>query len=90
MFTFSKQPGETIADIGIDFTTRFPSGATIVSHTVTCATEGIVVSSRVNGMQVLATLTGGEDGQRYKIEYSATGSNGSIRMAEIMLTIKEL
>jgi hypothetical protein len=90
MFTFFKQPGETVVDVGIDFSSRFPATATIVSHAVTCATAGIVVSSRVSDKQVLATVSAGADGQRYKIDYAATGSNGSVRQAEIMLQVKEL
>lgn len=90
MFSFTKQPGETIADIGIDFTNRFPAATTLVSHTVTCTTAGIVVSSRISGMQALATITAGTDGQRYTIVYTVTGSNGSVRMAEISLLVKAL
>lgn len=89
MFLFSKQPAEMV-EIGIDFTNRFPAGVALVGHTVTCATAGIVADSRISGMQVLATVTGGVDRTRYPVEFAATGADGTVRHGEIVLEVRDL
>lgn len=89
MLQFAKQPAEMV-EIGIDFTNRFPTGVSLAGHTAACSTAGIVVDSRISGMQVLATVAGGVDRTRYKIEFSASGDDGSVRHGEIMLEVRDL
>ncbi len=90
MFTYTKQPAETIVGIGIDYEKRLASTETISSQTVTAATADITIdSSYIDGTQVLATISGGADGDSVELTYTATTSIGQILEGEILVKIKE-
>ena len=89
MFFLTKRVGETLQNVGIDFTDRLVTGETVSTGTATCATAGIVTGEGNNTTQVYCDLSAGVDGTEYTIEYIATGSLGSILEATILLCVKD-
>lgn len=89
MFFLIKTVEETVQNVGIDFSGRLLTGEVISSHTVTCATSGIVVGDEHNDTQIYCDLTAGVDKTEYIITYKATGNLGSILESSVMLCIKE-
>ncbi len=90
MFLLTKRVGETLQNVGIDFSDRLLSTETISTGSASCTTAGIVTGSAYSTTQVVCDLAAGVDGNEYVIEYTATGSLGSILEAEILLCIKEV
>jgi len=90
MFFLTKRVDEVLQNVGIDFTDRLLTGETILTGTATCSTTGIVTGKGKNDTQVYCDLSVGVDGSEYEIEYTATGSLGSILQAVLLLCVKEV
>jgi len=87
--TFVKQPVE-VQDYVIDFSTWLTSlNDAIQSHTVV-ATTGITVSnSTLVGASVQVWLSGGTDGNTYKISVTLTTTQGRVKQVEFKIKVKE-
>ena len=89
MDTFSKQPGETL-DYDFDFTDWMPTGDAIASSVVT-AESGVTLGTKISTDTVIKQfISGGTDGQKYKVTCKITTNDGRIKELELMLKIKEL
>ena len=89
MFFLTKRVGETLQNVGIDFTDRLLTGETISTGTATCATAGIVTGEGNNTTQVYCDLSAGVDGEEYLVEYVANGSLGSILEGTVLLCVSD-
>lgn len=89
--SYTKQPGETL-DYDIDFQEQWLSviNDTISSFTVTSDAGITVVSSFLLGGIVKVFVSGGLDGQTYKVTVRVTTTGGRIREADIKIKVKEL
>lgn len=87
MFTYIKDPADTVIGIGIDFSSRLQTSETIADFTIDDAGAGMANSERVNGNTVLANLTGGVIGQTYTITYSMTGSLGTTATGQVQVIV---
>lgn len=86
---FNKQPAD-IQDYDIDFNewlTGFSD--TGASHTVTVDTGITKVSSTLIAGVVKVWLSGGVDGNNYKVTATLTTTGGRIKQAEITIKVKE-
>jgi hypothetical protein len=99
MFSFSKQPGETIIGVGIDFSPRINASETLTVLTVTSVLlSGVetvgsaltITNKAVSGSIAACTLSGGYDSCTYKLTYRVTGTEGSVLESEIKLKVKEI
>lgn len=90
MFYLSKQPAEETT-FGIDMTgfREIQEGEIIVSHTATCPTAGIIVSSSHTDSTVSVRVAGGTDGLKYTITIRATTDAGHIREVDVVLEVRE-
>lgn len=87
---WTKQPGETL-DFDISFADWLTARAdTIVSHTVT-VDAGLTreLSTAIDGV-VKVWLSGGTDGQTYKVTVTVTTVGGRVKAAEIAIKVKEI
>mgnify|MGYP003394200093 CR=1 len=89
MFLLTKRTGEVLQNVGIDFSDRLLTGEIISSGTATCATTGIVTNAGKNDTQVYCDLSAGADGTEYEIEYTATGSLGSVLECVVLLCVSD-
>lgn len=86
---FTKQPSE-ILDYDVDYTDWFSGRTdTPVSITTVIATGITEVSHVLNGMVAKVILSGGTDGQTYKITVRLTTTNGIVREADFLVLVKE-
>lgn len=86
---FEKQPSE-IQDYDIDFSEYLDAiGDTASSVTVTAEIGITVSSSALIGKVVKVWLTGGSNGETYKITVLLTTAGGRRREADIKVKVKE-
>ena len=90
MFLLTKRVGETLQNVGIDFTDRLLTSEGISSGTVTCATSGIVSGAVATTTTLTADLAAGSDAGEYVIEYVATGDLGSIMESQVLLCVLDI
>jgi len=88
MFMFRKQPGETVAGIGIDFNERFPATANISNATVTAEAGLTVAVVQITDKTLFTTVSGGDAGKDYLVTFTATGSDGSTRLGRITIKVE--
>lgn len=98
MACFKKQPAE-MYPIGIDFTGKLPSGATLASATVSALSmsdgsnqTGTVLQSStatIVGTQALIRVLGGTHGIQYQITFRATLSTGDVLEEEVYMYVEE-
>lgn len=95
MNTFSKQPAETYT-IGIDFTGKLPTGATVSSGTVAAfdaagvSASGTVLSgttATIVGNEARIKVLAGTHGQDYRIRFSVTLSNADILEEDVLMRV---
>lgn len=88
----SMTPQHTIKDPGVDcdltmdFAIALPGGATLTDHEVT-ASGGSIVSSSVDGLKVIARLSGGEPGETINVRFVATPNSGAPRVSTVAVRI---
>lgn len=88
---FVKQPAETL-DYDIDFSQFFADGDTILS-----VASPVISPSGLNaggtfviaGTTVKQWLTGGTDGNRYKITITVTSNAGRVKQVEFFVRVKD-
>lgn len=86
---FTKQPAD-VQDYDIDFTEYLTSQSdTAVSHTVAVETGITIVASALASGVVKTFLSGGTNGQQYKLTATITTAGGRVKQAEIIIKVKE-
>jgi len=97
---FVKQPAETL-DYDIDFTEFLSDGDTLCAagdppvpspKNVTVTPTGMTLGPTYvtdNGMRIKQWLSGGIDGQKYKVTVTATSNAGRIKQIEFVIRVKE-
>lgn len=89
---FPKQPNE-ILDYDIDFTRWLENtdGDQGLTASVAVAPPGITIDRHVvSGGVVKVWLSGGENGQQYKVTATLVTVNGRRKEGEIMIRVKEV
>jgi hypothetical protein len=87
---FIKQPGE-ILDYDVDFSEWFENRTdTPASHTATAETGITIVSSQLSGSVVKVILSGGTDGEAYKVTVRLTTSAGLVKEVDFQVKLKEV
>lgn len=95
MNTFSKQPSETYT-IGIDFTGKLPTGATLSSGTVAAvdpagvSASGTVLSSTsatIVANEARIKVLAGTHGYDYRIRFTCTLSNADILEEDVLMRV---
>lgn len=85
---YVKQPDE-ILDYDVDYTDWFSNRTdTPTSHAVVAETGITLVSSALTGKVVKTILSGGIDGEQYKITTRLTTSSGMVKEADFMVRVK--
>jgi hypothetical protein len=89
-FYLAKQPAEETT-FGIDMSgfREIQEGEKITSHTVTCPTAGIIVSSLHTDSTVSVRVKGGTDGLKYTITIRASTDAGHVREVDVVLEVRE-
>lgn len=86
---FTKQPGDT-QDYSISYVDWLAGMSdTGLSHTVTVDTGITLGSSTLSGGVVTVWLSGGTDGNTYKVTCTLTTTGGRVKQAEILVKVKE-
>ena len=96
---FQKQPAETL-DYDIDFTEFLSDGDTLVTSgnppvpsplNVTVSPSGLTLGPTlvIGNSIVKQWVSGGTDGQRYKITLTATSNAGRVKQVEFTVRVKE-
>ncbi|MFN9291054.1 MAG: hypothetical protein ACK6EB_23535 [Planctomyces sp.] len=87
---FSKQPVE-VQDYDIDFNEYLTSQSDTASSFVVAADPGVTIasSSLVAGV-VKVFVSGGLDGEQYKISATVTTTGGRVKQADILIKVKEI
>ncbi len=89
--TFTKQPGERL-DFDVDFSEWLSTTDTIASVVSVCDT-GLVVETPLKDVTnkiVKQWITGGTTGTTYKVQITATTTEGRIKEAEFKVKVKEV
>lgn len=95
--SFSKQPSENYV-IALDISERLPSGASIISSTVSAANyiAGIMDNSVIDtllavivGTQAKVRVKAGSTGTTYKITFTLTLSDGSVLEEDVLMVVKD-
>lgn len=96
---FQKQPAETL-DYDIDFSEFLSDGDTLVAAgdppvpdplNVTVTPAGLTLGPTVvvNTNVIKQWVSGGTDGQRYKITLTATSNAGRVKQVEFTVRVKD-
>jgi len=95
MNTFSKQPSETYT-IGIEFAGKLPTGATIVSGTVSAKDQANIdqtatvlsgTSATILGTEALIKVLAGTHGQNYRIKFLVTLSTSDLLEEDVLMRV---
>lgn len=83
---FTKHPNEAV-NIGIDFSDRLPSGATISSSSATLLSGDVTIgSSAISGSVVYCRCSGGTAGTQSSINFTATLSTTEVLVGILNVT----
>jgi hypothetical protein len=85
---YTKQPGDKL-DYDIDFNEWLSSGDSLASVNVTADTGITIVNSTIVVSMVKVWLSGGNDGETYKITVKVTTDEGRIKEQEFRIKVKE-
>lgn len=87
---FSKQPIE-VQDYDIDFNEYLVSQSDTASSFVVSSDPGITIvnSSLISG-KVKVFVSGGLDGEQYKVSATVTTTGGRVKQADILIKVKEI
>lgn len=87
---FSKQPVE-VQDYDIDFNEYLTSQSDTASSFVVASDAGVtIVSSSLVAGVVKVFVSGGLDGEQYKISATVTTAGGRVKQADILIKVKEI
>lgn len=92
--TIQKQPADQL-DYDVDFSKWLPSGDTVTSAIASASTiDGdtaplVVDSVSVTDTVVKAWISGGLDGNTYKVTVTATTAAGRVKEEEFKIRVKE-
>lgn len=87
---FVKQPAD-VQDYDFDFTEYLSSqGDTAASHTASAESGITILSSSMSSGVVKVFLSGGSDGNQYKITATVTTNGGRVKQGEIVVKVKEV
>lgn len=86
---FTQQPNEVI-DYSIDFGPWVEDRSDSVTSIVVTADPGITVVDDLTNNIARCVVSGGTNGERYKITVSATTVGGLVKEAEFWVRIKEI
>jgi hypothetical protein len=89
--TFTKQPGERL-DFDVDFSEWLSTTDTITSVVSVCDT-GLTAETPLKDVTnkiVKQWITGGTTGTTYKVQITATTTEGRIKEAEFKVKVKEV
>lgn len=87
---FNKQPVE-VQDYDVDFTEYLEfHNDTAVSHTAVAASGLNVVSSTLVDGVVKVFVSGGTDGNTYKVSATITTNGGRVKQGDILVRVKEV
>ena len=85
---YVKQPDEVL-DYDVDYTDWFSNRTdTPTSHDVVAAAGITLVTSARTGKVVKSVLSGGVDGEQYKITTRLTTSTGMVKEADFIVKVK--
>lgn len=86
---FTKQPVE-VQDYDISFTEYLASQSdTAVSHTATAEAGISILASNLTGGVVKVFVSGGTDGNQYKVSATVTTAGGRVKQGDIIVKVKE-
>lgn len=86
---FTKQPAET-QDYDIDFVDYLEFHNDLpLSFSVTAGAGLVVASAALMGSAVKIFVTGGEDGEEYKVSATLTTQGGRVKQGDILIRVKE-
>lgn len=86
---FTKQPVE-VQDYDIDFTSYLTSQSDTASSHVVTADPGITIaSSNLTSGVVKVFVSGGVDGNQYKVSASITTAGGRVKQGDILIRVRE-
>jgi hypothetical protein len=88
--TFIQQPNEVL-DYDVDYSEWIPAGDVVLTATAT-ADPGITLGDTLidpTGLVVKQWVSGGVNGETYKIQVSATTDEGRVKEAEFRIRIRE-
>ena len=95
MNTFSKQPSETYT-IAVEFSGKLPTGATIVSGTVSATDQAGTdmtstvlsgTSATISGTQALIKVLAGVHGQTYRLRFLVTLSTSDLLEEDVLMQV---
>ncbi len=87
---FNKQPAEVV-DYDIDYSEWLTAGDNVQSAAVVVSPAGLTVESVfVNDPRVKLWLSGGTDGQRYKLTVTTTTADGRVKQDEFSVRVKDV
>lgn len=83
-----KQPGER-RTLVFEFANKLPTGDSLSETFSVTAPVGITVGTAVrSGTQILVPISGGEDGQDYRVTCSATSVGGDIMELDVDILVR--
>jgi hypothetical protein len=86
---FTKQPVE-VQDYDIDFTEYLASqNDAAISHSATADTGITIMASALTAGVVKVFVSGGTDGESYKVSATITTSGGRVKQGDILVRVKE-
>lgn len=89
--TFEKQPVDVL-DYDIDYSNWLPDVDVVDAVSTNVSPTGLVVNTALitnDGTRVKLWVSGGVDGVTYKVEVTATTSEGRVKQDEIRFRCKE-
>lgn len=90
MDTFEQQPAENL-DYDFDYTPWLAAyGDSAVSYTITADTGLTVGYNLLQGGVVKTYISGGEDGERYKLTCTLTTAGTRVKQVDCIIKIKEI
>lgn len=86
---FTKQPVE-VQDYDIDFTDYLTAlSDTAVSHVVSVETGLTLMASNLTSGIVKVFVSGGVDGNQYKVSATITTAGGRVKQGDIIIKVRE-
>lgn len=86
---FTQQSAEVL-DYDVDFTEWFSNRTDAPATFVVTADAGVTVSGSRGGNVVRVTISGGTNGQRYKVTVRLTTTAGFVKEADFQVRIKDV
>lgn len=86
--TFIKQPADNL-DYDFDFSQWLATGDTLSSSVVT-SDPGITLGTKIqSATNIKQFVSGGTDGQEYKVSTTITTTNGLDKQVDILIAVRE-